>query len=155
MKKEIEIFILGGVRAFGVFVSLRKKYKHVSYFSNQEECLKLIHRVPDILIVDESLKDCNPMSFIGSIKRVCNAHILYLSNDRHFTHIIRAFNSGASDYIIKDSYLCYSIHKTVYRLLKRTNDLSTQISTYDCRNESALRFVYPFKFKIFQRLTRP
>lgn len=155
MKKEIKIFVVGGLRAAAVCASLRKKHVGVRYFPNERECLKSIEHNPDILIVDEALKEFDPISFLSSITVLSNAHVIFLSRNQHFTNMKKAFKSGASDYIIKDAYLHFSINEFVTRFLNRTNSLSNKISTYDCRGDSNLKFVHPVRFKLFQRLTRP
>jgi DNA-binding NarL/FixJ family response regulator len=155
MKKEIKIFVVGGARGIGVYTSLKKKYVEVRYFRNEEDCIGAIHLNPDILIVDEDLKESDPMQFLSSIKDLSNAHVLFLSKDKHFNHIRKAFTSGASDYVLKDSYLYYSVHQFINRVLRQTNGLTHDISSYDCREESAFRLIHPVKFRLYQWFTHP
>ena len=84
MKKEIEIFIIGGTRALAVYSSLRKRYTQVYYFRNERECRKSMYLNPDVLIIDESLKNSDPMLFLSSINELSDAHIIYLSKNNHF-----------------------------------------------------------------------
>tara|TARA_B110000305_G_scaffold241844_1_gene317859 strand:+ start:1345 stop:1812 length:468 start_codon:yes stop_codon:yes gene_type:complete len=155
MKKEIKIFIVGGARGIGVYTSLKKKYVEVRYFRNEEDCIAAVHLNPDILIVDENLKKSDSMQFLCSIKAMSNAHILFLSKDRHFNHVRKAFKYGASDYVLKDSYLYYSVHQFINRVLRQTNHLTHDISSYDCRQKSAFSLSHPVKFRLYQWFTHP
>ena len=155
MKRELKIVIVGGTRGKRVALWLKRKYTNVKYFKNEEHCLQFIKQKPDILIVDESLRGPNALNFLNSVREVSNTHILFLSSDSHFRHIMKVFKLGASEYIIKDSYLYYSINKFIERFLDVTDGLSQEITYYECRNESPLKFLHPFKFKLLQYLTRP
>jgi hypothetical protein len=101
MKIEKKIFVIGGIKAAGVYASLKKKFDNVHFFRNEQECRNSIihfrneqercnsaHVNPNILIFDESIKDNRAISSSSSSTNLSNASILYLFNDQHFNFIL-------------------------------------------------------------------
>ncbi|MFT6983001.1 MAG: hypothetical protein ACJAUD_001772, partial [Crocinitomicaceae bacterium] len=88
MKIEKKIAVIGGIKAAGVYASLKKKFKNVQFFRNEQERSNSAHVNPDILIFDESIKDNRAISSSSSSTNLSNASILYLFNDEHFDFIL-------------------------------------------------------------------
>lgn len=150
----MKIFVIGGARSMAVYISLLKSYESIKYFRNLDECKKMTQTTPDVLILDEDLRENDRFCSLRSIDQFSSAHIIYMSEANHFSHIVKAFKLGASDYIIKDAYLYYSINRSVDRLLRLTSKSEGRVSNYDCRETSAIKNIYPFRFKIYQWLSR-
>ena len=149
----MKIFVIGGARAMTAYISLLKRYENVKYFRSQNEYEKLAFSTPDVVILDEDLRKHDRFCSLRTIDHISNARIIYLSKKKHFSHIAKAFKLGASDYIIKDAYLYYSINRSVDRLLKLKLKSGGKVSNYDCREISSIKNMYPFRFKIYQWLS--
>ena len=150
MKRELKIFVFGGARAMAVHVNLRRRYKTVRYFRNKSECDFKQDDLPDIVILDEDLSNHDRFESLRSMRQSGNFHIIYMSRNKRFTSIIKAFNLGATDYIVKDSYLYYAINNSVYQLLKLRLDSNEFISNYEVREISSTKMLYPRGFKLYQ-----
>ncbi|MBC8047122.1 MAG: response regulator [Fimbriimonadaceae bacterium] len=80
----------------------------VTAFHTGEECLKQLHKNPDIIILDYYLntveKDAaNGMEILQIIKkRFPRIHVIMLSNQERYGVALQTIQKGAEQYVIKD-----------------------------------------------------
>jgi|TARA_B110000908_G_C10047332_1_gene354606 uncharacterized protein (DUF2225 family) len=88
MKIEKKIFVIGEIKAAGVYASLEKNFENVHFFRNEQERFNSAHVNPDILIFDESIKNNRAISSSSSSTDSSDTSILYLSNNEHFDSVL-------------------------------------------------------------------
>lgn len=137
------IFIVGKNRGKGVYRVLSKKRKNVYYFNSEEECLKSLKSDTRIIIIEDSPKS---MFLLEELRKLPLIHTIFLSNLKGFPHVINAIRRGVCDYIIKDSYLYYSILKSINKA-ERTNE-AIVLSGQEYFNTCSLIESFPIRFKI-------
>jgi len=78
-------------------------YKHVSTFSNSEDCLAKLSHQPDIVFVDHDMQPINGLELMKKIKAELPAVVVvFVSAQRHIKKAIHIIQQGADDYIVKD-----------------------------------------------------
>lgn len=137
------IFVVGKNRGKGVYRILSKKKKNVYHFTSEEECLKSLTSHTRIVIIEDSLKS---MSLLEELSKLPTIYTIFMSNHKGFSYILSVIRKGICDYIIKDSYLYYSILKSIKKA-ERTCEyqlLSSPVYFDTC----SLKESYPIRFKI-------
>ncbi|MGY8927153.1 MAG: hypothetical protein ACKVJC_07640 [Flavobacteriales bacterium] len=119
-KNSVNIIIVGGFKAFGVYRSLAKMYQNVRFFRNEKDCLKSFDYSVDILIIDQSLEISDLLMEVRNSSK--KSHVIYLSNSRKFMPFLKALQKGANDYILKDSYLYSSVRRAVRRVINNNKN---------------------------------
>lgn len=84
MKNDMQIFVIGGGTAVGIYASLVKRFKSVKFFRNELELKKSINRDPDILIFEDS----DTLHQVNVETLSSTTQVLYLSNDDHYNYIL-------------------------------------------------------------------
>lgn len=135
--EEIKIFIIGGFRAFSVYNSLCKEYKQVYYFKNEEAYAKRSEAHPNVLIIEDSKKS---IGILNDLKSNGHIHTIYFSNNINFKHVFRIMRTGVTDYILRDSCLCYSIHQSVKKLRGLSKDERVFIDSCELKKRFRLKF---------------
>lgn len=150
MKTDIKIFIVGGHGGLGklMMMSLKERYTDVSYFRNETECFELLDQKPDILIVDDSRRFSRSFDFLNSVKEDTRTHVIYVSRDTHILNIQKVIKSGAMDFVVKDPYTNYAVHKSIERLLKLTDNFKEKISNKEFFKSSSIQKRYPRRYKL-------
>ncbi len=82
----------------------QRKFNNLKTFRSGEECLKLIHQKPDIIVLDYSF---DGMTGLELMKRVKAEHpeidFVFLSGQNSVEVAVNIMKMGAADYIIKDA----------------------------------------------------
>ncbi|HZH70925.1 MAG TPA: response regulator [Mariniphaga sp.] len=96
----------------------QRKYKNLQTFKSGEECLKVIHQKPDIIILDYSFDGINGLEFM---KRVRMDHpeidFIFLSGQNSVEVAVNIMKIGAADYIVKNAQAPQRLVKTIEYLL--------------------------------------
>ncbi len=92
----------------------------VDYTSSSKHCVELIkNTVPDIVILDASLKDSDGYDVIKQIRDFSNVPILMLSYQKDESWVVKALELGADEYVIKPVHSMEIIAR-IRTLLKRS-----------------------------------
>ena len=150
MKGSLKIFVFGGARAMTAYVNLRRRHKSVRYFRSKSECDFKRESPPDVVIIDEDISSYDQLKSLRALRQYGDFHIIYLSRNKRFTNIVKAFNLGATDYIIKDSYLYFTINNSLDQLLELKMCSSGFVSNEKAREISSIKLLYPRCFKMYQ-----
>jgi two-component system KDP operon response regulator KdpE len=75
----------------------------VSVVNSDKECLDIVvsDSCPDIVIIGTGLTDMNGLDLIEQIRDDSNVTIIILSDDSDMNKLVKAFDVGANDYIVK------------------------------------------------------
>lgn len=144
---EIIIYVVGGIKSLSVSRSLNKKYSHVYFFNEEINEDFLIEKPPQILIIEESEKS---LYFLNRINKSSRIHVIYLSNNFSFNHVVKIIRKGVSDYILKDSCLYYSIQQSVNKLISLPSRMNHSFKRNGFIDSCAFRKRYPFRFKLIE-----
>lgn len=136
---SVNIVIVGGFKAFGVYRSLAKMYQNARFFRNEKDCIKSLDDSVDILIIDQSLEVSDLLMKVRNNSN--QSHVIYLSNSRKFMPFLRAIQKGANDYILKDSSLYWSVRRAVRRVINNKKN-GQFIDT------CGLKKSYPIRFRL-------
>ena len=115
MNNNVEICIIGGVRALGVYHNVLNKYSNVRYFRDERAYTESLFQSPGILIIQESNESSD---FLDQISNNDQIHVIYLSPNKSFKHVFTAFKKGISDYVWQDAYLCFTAKRSVGRIIR-------------------------------------
>lgn len=143
------IVVIGGRRAQSAYSSLSKKYEHVYYFKDETVYSSSINLLPEILIIEESEKS---ISILKQLKFNAHVNVIYLSNNKGFGHAFSMVRKGVVDYILKDSFLNYSIQQSVRRAFELPKSSSDSMSKRLFIDSSALNKRFPLRFKLVKFL---
>ena len=151
MKKiENTIYIVGRRRAKGVFRKLNKRRQNVHYFKEEILCSNSLNCNTRIVIMEESH---NSAILLDELKKHPKIHIIFLSNNTSFIHVIKTVRKGVTDYILKDAFLFYSILKSIKKS-ENINDFAKHskrvyFDTCDFKNSSPVGFKIAKWFSLF------
>ena len=144
-KNEINIYIIGGRKAKKVYEILLLRYKKVTYFSDEEVLIHQFKNVPQILILEESNKS---KKILKQVKSFLTIKTIYLSNNSRFTHFLRIVNEGVTDYIVNDSYVYFSIQKSINKITELTEYINAPLKKKYLIDTLSFNKKYPLLFKI-------
>lgn len=146
MKNDtVNIFIVGGLSARGVYSTLSKKYKHVYYFKDEVGYSQQFQLLPQILILEES---DTSLGILNQIKLHTHVNAIYLSDKRGFRHAFMMIKRGVADYILKDTFLNFSIQQSVNKAMELSENISCTSTKKLFFDSCALKKRYPFRFKL-------
>ena len=143
--KETRIYVVGSIKAFGVYRSLSKKYGNVYHFKDEIKNDLLDRLPPQIIIIEESEKSDRILNQI-KLNKYC--HVIYLSNNVNFKHIISLIKKGVTDYVLKDTCMYYSIQQSINRAAKLPLKMSYSFSKKGFIDSCALKKRYPVRFRL-------
>ena len=150
MKNSINnIVIIGGSRTKSAFKSLSNKYQQVYHFKDELTYAKSFKTPPQILIIEESEKSTY---ILNQVKSNPCINVIYLSNNKGFGHAFLMIRKGVVDYILKDSFLNYSIQQSVKRAIALPSDLNLSTTKRFFIDTCALNKRYPVRFKLTKLL---
>jgi DNA-binding NarL/FixJ family response regulator len=142
---EIRIYVVGSIKAFGVYRSLSGKYVNVYHFKDEIQNDLLEKLPPHIVIIEESEKSA---SILNRIKLNNYCHVIYLSSNINFNHIVGLIKQGVSDYVLKDTCMYYSIQQSVRRATKLPLKMSESFSEKVFIDTCSLKKRYPLRFRL-------
>jgi DNA-binding NtrC family response regulator len=94
------------------------KLIHTESFLSGEECLKNIHRRPDIVIQDYLLDGINGIDvLIATKKKYPKTDFIFLSGQDNIEIAINSIKFGAYDYIVKDQYALNKLTDKINKLI--------------------------------------
>ena len=142
---ETRIYVVGGIMAYSVHRFLIRNYLHVHHFHDEIQNDILDKLPPQIVIIEESEKSDRILNRI-KINNYC--HVIYLSNNVNFKHIISLFKKGVTDYVLKDTCMYYSIQQSINRAAKLPLKMSYSFSKKGFIDSCALKKRYPVRFRL-------
>ena len=97
-------------------------------FSNATDCLKNLHRKPDLVTIDYSLPDMQGGELFKKIKEF-NPEIpaIIISSQENIATAVELLKAGATDYIVKDENAKDILWNTIIRL-RETRFLKTEVN---------------------------
>lgn len=140
MNDQFEIAIVGGNKAFRIYRLMLNSYENVNFFKNENDLIKSLNRHHQIIIIEESL---DSSKLLSQLRKDANTHVIYLSSRKRFGAIFRALRNGVNDYILKDSYLYYSVQQSVVCIIKLDKSRSKPFI-----DSCGLMEMYPIRFKL-------
>ena len=94
------------------------KFVNTESFLSGEDCLKNIHRKPDIIIQDYLLDGINGLDVLIATKKKCpTADFIFLSGQDSIEIAINCMRYGAYDYIVKDQYALIKLSDKINKIL--------------------------------------
>tara|TARA_Y100000385_G_scaffold37048_1_gene34545 strand:+ start:10853 stop:11311 length:459 start_codon:yes stop_codon:yes gene_type:complete len=143
------IFIVGKNRGRGVYRVLSKKRNNIYYFSSEEDCLKSLKPHTRIVIIEDSSKS---MALLEELRKFPMIYRIFLSNQKSFSNMVNVVRRGACDYILKDSYLYFSILRSIKKVdgINFNIEPSSQVYFDTC----SLKEYYPVRFRIANWISR-
>ncbi len=127
MKKEKLIFLVDDDPIINLLVM--KRFAAEGYllesFRYGEDCLKEIHRNPDLIILDyyfvsENMEVMNGMEVFNRIKE-SNPHtpVIILSGQENGEIVLELARKGVDSYVIKDNFLIENLFDSMREIFKR------------------------------------
>jgi CheY-like chemotaxis protein len=127
VKKEKLIFLVDDDPIINLLVM--KRFAAEGYllesFRYGEDCLKEIHRNPDLIILDyyfvsENMEVMNGMEVFNRIKE-SNPHIpvIILSGQENGEIVLELARKGVDSYVIKDNFLIENLFDSMREIFKR------------------------------------
>lgn len=96
------------------------KLVNTESFLSGEECLKNIHRKPDIIIQDYLLEGINGIDvLIATKKKYPETEFIFLSGQDNIEIAVNCIKYGAYDYIVKDQNALAKVTDKINKLLIR------------------------------------
>lgn len=139
---DFNIFIVGQYKAKRVYNNLKKTRKNTYFLKKEKDYIQAgDNNQFRIFIIEESE---NSMQFLEEIASYPRSHIIYLSNNKSYINVVHAISKGVTDYIYKDSYLFYSILKSIQKSEKFNKESVSNRQIYF--DTCAIRRSYPLKF---------
>lgn len=78
-------------------------FSNIYLFESGDQCLKNIHIVPDIILLDFDVPPGNGLEVLKEIKMLYpHIHLLMISSQQDINVVIEAIRFGVSGYIMKD-----------------------------------------------------
>ncbi len=115
------IFIVEDNTAYNklIFNHLRShKLINTESFLSGEECLKNIHRKPDIIIQDYLLDGISGLDvLVATKKKYPSTDFVFLSGQDNIEIAINCMRFGAYDYIVKDQYALIKLSDKINKIL--------------------------------------
>ncbi len=94
------------------------KFLRIESFLSGEECLKNIHREPDIIIQDYLLEGMNGFEvLLATKKKYPKTDFIFLSGQDSIEIAINCMKYGAYDYIVKDQYALVKLSDKINKVL--------------------------------------
>jgi len=128
---RIKLFIIDANKTFAQLMVLEtgkifKEENHtVHVFENGELCEQFLHIKPDLVFVDYHLNsnNSNAMNGLQVIKMIKNTNpemdFIIITNDEKSELFLKVLQTGAYDYLIKDSNVTYRLGQAMTKWLKR------------------------------------
>ena len=142
MKKNVKIFIVGHGN-FGKHITkvLEKKFSDVFYISSEDEAIKALNQLPNIIILDENVRFTKGVEIRHYSDKLENhlIHMIYLTRKNKFKNAVRACKLGAIDFIIKDSYAAVGSVMAINRIVAITKDFSINFDRVKYRKSSSFK----------------
>lgn len=94
------------------------KFIRTESFMSGEECLKNIHKKPDIVIQDYLLDGINGIDVLRATKRKYpETDFIFLSGQDNIEVAINSMKYGAYDYIVKDQYALTKLTDKINKIM--------------------------------------
>lgn len=94
------------------------KFVQVESFQSGEECLKNIHRKPDIIIQDYLLDGINGIDVLRATrKKYPGTEFIFLSGQDNMEVAINSIKFGAFDYIVKDQHALIKLTDKINKIM--------------------------------------
>lgn len=89
----------------------------VRHFGSGEECLRELHTMPDIVIIDYNLPGIDGLTLLKQVKSVCpQTLIMVCSGQEEVKVAVQCFEAGANQYIMKDDKMMPNIENGMRNL---------------------------------------
>ena len=150
----MKIYIVSGRKTRGNFImkNLKGSCDDVTFFDDENECMKSIHLNPDILILDDNIKSVYPIDFLSWIRLNSTVHVLYLSKNMKFNYLLKVFRCGSVDYILKDAYSSFIIRKRVERFRESIDQMEGVVKIKEFPENNYLKSAFLLRLKVFNFL---
>ena len=97
----------------------KHSFNNYKCFSSGEKCLEEIGNNPDVIFLDYYLDNRDGLDILKEIKKIRRkTKVIFLSSQKNIRVAVEAMKSGASDYIVKDSFA----FKKMIKALKKIKD---------------------------------
>lgn len=150
----MKAFIIGfrGAKAELIKHSLLNRCEHIYLFQNELDAIRSIEFQPDVIILNDRVKNSDPLDFVWWVRENSFASIIYLSRTTRFRYVHKVLKSGISEYIPNDSYCAYTIKKAVDRI-KNSESLSAHKNHLGALHEtSCLKSIMPIQYRLMKIL---
>jgi CheY-like chemotaxis protein len=127
VKKEKLIFLVDDDPIINLLVM--KRFAAEGYllesFRYGEDCLKEIHRNPDLIILDyyfvnANMEVMNGMEVLNRIKESNpHTHVIILSGQENGEIVLELARKGVDSYVIKDNFLIENLFDSMREIFKR------------------------------------
>ena len=121
-KKPKHIFIVEDDEIYSMMLdyilSMDSVYQFVR-FNSGEECIRNLYLNPDIIILDYGLPGMNGYETLLEIKKQKpNIHVIILSSSADSKLVVKLFEAGADDYVIKQGKIGKHIVEKIETILE-------------------------------------
>jgi len=119
-----------------------REFKVITANDGRDALAALAQNMPDLILLDVMMPTMDGYQFIGRVRRNSNVPVIMVTAKRHEEDVIRGFELGADDYIIKP-YRMRELLMRIRAVLRRSKEQdSTQVNTVgDFRFNSQTRQV--------------
>lgn len=135
MNKPV-IFILDDDRYYSVLLrrELERKYASVFAYNKAEDMIDDFAMRPNIIILDHYLESelgTDVLSRIKSDAFFKKAYVIYLSSQEHVNVVFQAIESGAAEYVEKNSNTVDELKRIIDQIAIHTDNFENHIESSD------------------------
>lgn len=95
-----------------------KKFDNVKTFKNAEECLHMMHLIPDLIVLDYTFEGINGLELMKKVKEDHpEIDFIFLSGQNSVEIAVKLMRIGAADYIVKNEKAPYNLVKSIEHLI--------------------------------------
>ncbi|MCY1721690.1 response regulator [Prolixibacteraceae bacterium Z1-6] len=98
-----------------------QKFTNLKVYKNGDECLRNIHRKPDLIILDYSTEGKTGLELMVQIqKEYPDTNFIFLSGQNNLEVAVKIMKIGAADYIVKNDQAPYNLVKSIEQIINNT-----------------------------------
>lgn len=91
---------------------------NVQAFTSGEECIKNLHKNPDVIVLDYYLPGRNGLEILKEIKQTHpDIPVIMMSSQNDIQIAVDLLKEGAYDYIIKSKYATFKLNSSIEQIL--------------------------------------
>ena len=106
-----------------------KQFKNTFAFNNTGECLKNMHRNPDIIVLNYAYTGFTGLDLMKKVHETMpNVKFIFLSGQNSVEVAVKIMRHGAFDYIVKNEKAPESLVNTIHLAIKGEKKQNTQKS---------------------------
>ncbi len=99
----------------------QRKFNNLKTFKTGEECLRVIHQKPDIIVLDYSFDGITGLELMKRVKaEYPEIDFIFLSGQNSVEVAVNIMKMGAADYIVKNTQAPQNLLRTIEYLLSKT-----------------------------------